>query len=118
MRALFNWIIWAFFENDEDGPIGDASFNPARADTWLIRFNWWRKNPAHNFTFHVINVPAPFTSVGDYPGDVFSPVGGWNKVIRTGANGKTYKFISYIGWCKFYWGWRERGNFGIKLTRN
>jgi hypothetical protein len=26
-------------------------------------------------------------------------------------------FVSYIGAIKFYVGWRERGNFGVKLTR-
>lgn len=28
----------------------------------------------------------------------------------------TMPFISYIGAVKFYIGWRERGNFGVKLT--
>lgn len=30
----------------------------------------------------------------------------------------TLPFISYIGKLKFYIGWRERGNLGVKLTPN
>jgi hypothetical protein len=112
-----NRILWALFGNDEDSVIGDASFNPERRDTWLIRLRWWLRNPAHNLCFHVINVPTPFTSAGLYPTDVFAPHG-WNMVVHTGANGKQYPFISYIGRVKCYMGWRERGNFGIKFTLN
>jgi hypothetical protein len=79
---------------------------------------WWCRNPLHNLFFHVLSAPKPFTSFGAYPMDVFNPLGGWNRVTRYGSNQKTYHFISYIGWCKFYIGYRERGNFGIKLTAN
>lgn len=30
----------------------------------------------------------------------------------------TLPFVSYIGKFKFYLGWRERGNWGVKLTPN
>lgn len=114
-----NKIIWALFGNAEDGIYGDLSFNPERKETALIAIRWWFRNPFHNLTFHVIGIPKPFISIGDYPWDVFNPKGGWNRVTRISAiNQKRYKFISYIGWCKFYVGWRERGNFGIKLTLN
>ncbi|MCA9358558.1 hypothetical protein KC902_04845 [Candidatus Kaiserbacteria bacterium] len=33
---MLSKIIWAIFGNDEDGPIGDARWNPERKDTlWL-----------------------------------------------------------------------------------
>jgi hypothetical protein len=111
-------IIWALFGNDEDGIYGDLNWNPTQSKSAWIAIKWWFRNPLHNLFFHVLNVPKPFTSYGDYPTDVFSPVGGWNRVWRIGWNGKEYKFISYIGAIKFYIGWRERGNFGIKLTLN
>ena len=112
-------IIWALFGNDEDGIYGDLSFNPEKKKSVLIAIKWWFRNPFHNFCFHVIGVPRPFTTSGDYPWDVFNPNGGWNRLVHTSAvNGKKYRFISYIGRCKFYVSWRERGNFGIKLTRN
>ncbi|MDO6385575.1 hypothetical protein Q3Y64_04675 [Uliginosibacterium sp. 31-12] len=112
------WIAWALFGNDEDGIYGDASFNPGGRRDRITAVRWWVRNPFHNLTFHVIGVPRPFVSVGDFPNDVFAPFGGWNRCVRIGANGRRYPFLSYIGRCKFYVGWRERGNFGIKLTRN
>jgi hypothetical protein len=111
-------LIWALFGNDEDGIYGDRYWNPEQEKSIWRAVRWWFRNPFHNLMFHVLSVPKPFTSEGDFPHDVFSPIGGWNRVTRTGANGKRYRFISYIGWCKAYIGWRERGNFGIKLTRN
>lgn len=111
-------LIWALFGNDEDGVYGDMSFNPEQKKSRWIAVKWWFRNPFHNFTFHVIGVPRPFTSVGDCPRDVFNPQGGWNRVAHKGANGKVYPFISYNGKVKFYIGWRERGNFGIKFTLN
>lgn len=111
-------ILWALFGNDEDGIYGDASFNPERKKSVWLAVKWWWRNPFHNLCFHVLNVPEPFTSVGDFPRDVFNPNGGWNKVIRTDCNGNEHGFISYIGWCKFYVGPRERGNFGIRFTTN
>lgn len=110
------WILWCVFGNDEDGPSGPSSFLPGRPE-WIRRVAWWVRNPFHNFTFHVIGVPAPFASVGDFPNDVFAPGGGWNRCTRIGANGRRYPFVSYAGRVKFYVGWRERGNFGIKLVR-
>jgi hypothetical protein len=111
-------IIWALFGNDEYGIYGDLNWNPEQEQTVMRAIRWWFRNPMHNLMFHVLSVPKPFTSEGDYPNDVFSPVVGWNNVIRIGSNGKRYRFISYIGAVKFYIGWRERGNFGLKLTSN
>ena len=57
-----------------------------------------------------------FIRGGRHPKEVFNPNGGWNWAACR------YKcvwlpFISYQrGRFKFYIGWRERGNFGIKLT--
>lgn len=112
-----NRVLWALFGNDDDGPTGPPSFMPA-APPWWRRVCWWIRNPAHNFTFYVIGIAGrDFFSTGDYPFDVFNPRGGWNRCERV-YFGKRYPFISYIGWCKFYFGWRERGNFGMKLTNN
>lgn len=117
--SKFQWFIWAMFGNDEDGIYGDKSFNPEQKESIWLAVRWWFRNPFHNLFFHVWNVPRPFITEGDYPFDVFNPKGGWNRLRHYSAyNNKTYRFISYVGWCKFYIGWRERGNFGIKLTRN
>ena len=117
--SKFQWFIWAMFGNDEDGIYGDKSFNPEQKESIWLAIRWWFRNPMHNWCFSVIGVPRPFITTGDYPFDVFNPNGGWNRLTHYSVyNNKNYPFISYIGWCKFYIGWRERGNFGIKLTRN
>ena len=51
---IFTWIIWALFGNVRDGVLGDRVFNPEQKDTWLIRINWWFRNPFHNLTWYVI----------------------------------------------------------------
>jgi len=109
-------LLWALFGNDDDGVYGDLNWNPNQEKTIKRAILWWLRNPFHNLTFYVFGVPKPFTSKGDYPNDVFNPSGGWNNVLHIGADGKEYSFRSYIGWCKFYYGWRERGNFGVKFT--
>lgn len=112
-------VLWALFGNDEDGFYGDTSWNPEQKKSLWIAVQWWVRNPFHNLTFHVICPKSPFTREGSFPKDVFNPCGsGWNRCVITSATGKKFPFISYIGWCKFYIGWRERGNFGIKLTLN
>lgn len=113
-----NKIIWALFGNDEDGIYGTSEFFPSLPNPIRAIF-WWCKNPFHNLTFHVIGFCGEyFESEGDYPKDVFSP-SGWNVCIRyRPVNNRYYPFISYFGWIRFYLGWRERGNFGIKCTLN
>jgi len=78
---------------------------------------WYWRNSLHNFTHYVIGIyDKPFVRVGRYPDRVMAPNGGWNWAVCK------YKFlrlpfISYQkGGFKFYCGWRERGNFGMKLN--
>jgi hypothetical protein len=111
------WLIWALFGNDDDGIYGDPVWNPLREKKWWIAMLWWVRNPFHNLTFYVLGITnKPFVRYGRYPSDNFAPVSGWNWCVIN------YKwlwlpFISYVGWLgKFYVGWRERGNFGIKCT--
>ncbi|MDB5802253.1 MAG: hypothetical protein JWL63_3192 [Rhodocyclales bacterium] len=167
MRAL-KWLAWAFFGNDDDGPIGDVSFNPGRIDTWSFRRAWWLRNPAHNWTFYVIGVAGKtFSRSGIAPKDVFNPAMGFNvcitryKAWSSAAHYAAGALVALIllapvellvwifgwwallalplvpfmvvpafrvaGWMPFisyqsarvktYFGWRDRGNFGIKLTK-
>ena len=75
------------------------------------------RNPAHNFTFYVIGVADKrFVRTGKHPRDVFNPNGGWNWAVSR-YKWARLPFVSFQGQrAKFYFGWRERGNFGIKLT--
>lgn len=107
-------IVWALFGNDDDGIYGGTEY----PQTPWQAVKWWVKNPAHNLMFYILGVVGkPFVRVGRFPKDNFSPVGGWNWCVIK-YKWARLPFISYIGKCKFYIGWRERGNFGIKLTRN
>ncbi len=80
------------------------------------RWKWYARNPLHNFTFYVIGIgDKEFTRRGTYPGMVFNPDGGWNSTWSH-AEFLPLPFWSYRrGEFQFYFGWRERGNFGIKF---
>jgi hypothetical protein len=106
--------LWSIFGNNDDWP--PPNWYRPQEPIWKRKAMWLLRNPCHNLTFYVLGVTGkPFERVGRYPRNVFSPGGGWNwAVIR-------YKwlrlpFISYIGKVKFYMGWRERGNLGLKFT--
>lgn len=112
------WLIWALFGNDDDGIYGDANWNPTRKQSWLIALLWWLRNPCHNMCFYVINVKPPFDRHSRNNWDVFAPTNyAFNWAYFASQSWFPYPFFSYNGALgKFYIGWRERGNFGIKCT--
>jgi hypothetical protein len=78
---------------------------------------WYCRNSLHNFTHYVIGIgDKPFERVGRFPADNMNPNGGWNWAVCK------YKcvrlpFISYQKHrFQFYCGWRNGGNFGLKLN--
>lgn len=79
------------------------------------KYQW--RNPGHNFTFYVIGITdKKFTRTGRHPDDVFKPGGGLNWAVSRHRL-LLLPFVSYQGrLCSTYFGWRERGNFGIKLN--
>ncbi len=112
-RALPKWNpIWWF--GNVDDPVPPDWYRPGSPSRgWL----WQLRNPLHNFTFYVIGfADKPFTRTGRFPKAVFAPDGGWNwAVSRHGW--VRLPFISFNGeWGRFYFGWRERGNFGFKIN--
>lgn len=80
---------------------------------WL----WQLRNPLHNFTFYVIGIAdKPFIRTGKFPNAVFAPESGWNWAISR-YGWLRLPFISFNGQrCRFYLGWRERGNLGGKVN--
>lgn len=104
--------IWWFGNVDDPEP--PEWYRPGSTNRrWL----WRLRNPLHNFTFYVIGIAdKPFTRTGKFPNAVFAPDGGWNRAVAR------YKcvclpFVSFNGTrCRFYFGWRERGNFGCKMN--
>jgi len=107
----FNPVWW--FGNADD-PVAPESYRPGKC----CRNAYWRlRNPCHNFTFYVMGVAdKPFTRVGRFAQENFHPNRGWN---WAGCRYKCLRlpFLSYRrGVFKFYCGWRERGNFGMKFS--
>lgn len=104
----------AFWLGNDEDPLPPPNYlpdNPDRVSSW-----YWR-NPLHNFTFYVVGVAdQSFERIGLSPEVVFSPEGGWNWcVVKCGW--MELPFISYKqGKFQAYYGWRDRGNFGVKLN--
>jgi hypothetical protein len=79
---------------------------------------WWSfRNPLHNFNFYVIGVgDKTFYRSGRFPGQNANPHGGWD------FEAARYKFIwlPFVAYHRtnfdFYFGWRNHGNFGIKIN--
>lgn len=81
------------------------------------RMMWSFRNPLHNFHFYVVGVAdKTFHRSGKYPKMNSNPNGGWD------FEAARYKFIwlPFVSYHRqnmdFYFGWRNHGNFGIKLN--
>ncbi len=103
-----------FWFGNLDDPVPPPDYRPN--DPHRVR-KWYYRNSMHNFDFYVIGLAdKTFRRSGRYPGEVFNPQKGWNWALCK------YKwvrlpFVSFHRpYFQFYLGWRERGNFGIKLT--
>jgi hypothetical protein len=104
--------VWWFGNADNPDPPED--YLP---DKKFRRLKWRFRNSFHNFTFYVIGIAdKTFVRSGRYPQHVFNPHGGWNIAVCK------YKlvplpFLAYRGgkWDA-YFGWRNRGNFGVKFN--
>jgi hypothetical protein len=104
--------VWWFGNVDE--PVAPDWYRPGdcrRNTLWRVR------NPGHNFTFYVIGIAdKEFIRVGRHPTHVSNPHEGWNWAV---CHYKWLRlpFLSYHrGGFKFYCGWRNAGNFGMKLN--
>lgn len=105
-------LIWMFFKNDEDGCYGvGTKFNPDGKKNPWIAIQWWFRNPAHNFTHHVIGFwGKEFESV-----IVQDHNPGLSKSYRVYKD-KKYPYWNYRknDW-QSYIGWRSSGAFGISF---
>jgi len=104
--------VWWFGNVDE--PHAPAWYRPNGS---CRDFMWYMRNPFENFSNYVIGVADKKTvRSGVYPDQVGNPNGGWNFAV-------TRRRIAYLPFIdykhhrfEFYFGWRERGNFGMKLN--
>jgi len=104
--------LWWF--GNADDPLPPENYLPHKKFRTL---KWRFRNSFHNFTFYVMGIAdKKFVRSGRYPDQVFNPHGGWNMAICK------YKcvrlpFLAYRGGrLDIYFGWRNRGNFGMKFN--
>jgi glycosyltransferase involved in cell wall biosynthesis len=104
--------VWWF--GNADDPVPPDWYEPGHPHR---QRDWFFRNPLTNFSFFVIGVADKnFVRYGRYPTQVGNPHGGWNvAIIRRRI--LLLPFVDYKNSrMEFYFGWRERGNFGIKLV--
>jgi len=106
--------VWWFKNSDDPKP--PEWYRP---DDKHRRMKWSFRNPLHNFDFYVIGVAdKKFARSGQFPEKNSDPRGGWD------FEAARYKFIylPFISYHRskfdFYFGWRNHGNFGIKININ
>jgi hypothetical protein len=106
--------VW-WFKNSND-PVPPEWYRPHDRHRNL---KWSFRNPMHNFNFYVIGVAdKKFARSGRFPEKNSDPRGGWD------FEAARYKFIwlPFISYHRpkfdFYFGWRNHGNFGVKINVN
>jgi hypothetical protein len=106
--------VWWLKNSDDPKP--PAWYRPEEK---LRGLKWSFRNPLHNFDFYIIGVAdKPFYRSGKFPDKNSDPRGGWD------FEAARYKFIwlPFVAYHRekfdFYFGWRNRGNFGIKININ
>jgi len=104
--------IW-WLKNSDD-PVPPDWYRPNEKHR---RMMWSFRNPLHNFHFYVVGVAdKTFYRSGKYPKLNSDPHGGWD------FEAARYKFIwlPFVSYHRedmdFYFGWRNHGNFGIKMN--
>ncbi|MDB6081900.1 MAG: hypothetical protein JWO53_1172 [Chlamydiia bacterium] len=130
------WTTWALFGNDDDGIFGEgkkANYKLQEPISSKLALYWTCRNPLHNFCFYVIG--QAYMKNSEYT--LLSISEGEKKYLSYKAEGSTVFekgnssfFLGFHGWkpfiafkiqhshsyhTEFYLGWRERGNFGLKL---
>jgi hypothetical protein len=97
-----------------DDPVPPKSYRPGKRRRKLT---WSLRNPFHNFTFYVIGIEdKAFLRRGRYADRVENPNGGWNWAVCH-YRWLRLPFVDYHrGRFEFYFGWRNGGNFGMKLN--
>jgi hypothetical protein len=131
-----HWTTWALFGNDDDGLFGEESTAHYRIYQQIEvskAISWGFRNPFHNFCYYVIGsadqINSEFTLLRLTDSDVsfftFKEIADTvfpsksSSLFITFHGGKPFLAmrIVYFKECRgdFYFGWRCRGNFGIKF---
>lgn len=115
-KLSYKLFLLSFFTN-RDEPLPPSNKWP-KYPMWLRKILWWVRNPAHDFTFHIVGIAGKdFTSYGAYPEHVWNPNDGWNWAVRE-YGWLRLPFVSYRGeYIESYIGWRNVGNLGLSLRK-
>jgi hypothetical protein len=113
---FYNKLNPVWWLKNSDDPVPPDWYRPNEKHRNL---KWSFRNPLHNFHFYVIGVAdKEFSRSGKFPEKNSDPRGGWDFAAAR------YKFIwlPFVSYHKpkfdFYFGWRNHGNFGIKININ
>jgi len=111
---FYNKLNPVWWLKNSDDPVPPNWYRPDEKHRKIL---WSFRNPLHNFDFYVIGVAdKKFYRSGQYPKMNSDPHGGWD------FEAARYKFIwlPFVSYHRdnfdFYLGWRNHGNFGIKLN--
>lgn len=129
------WILWALFGNDLSGIFGESpkgyyATNDKIGTKRALKF--FTRNPLHNFTFYIIGTahhpPKKELALLSYDSEKVHILKTSSPSRTVFAGPKTSFFIGFHGFLPyislrlchkgqtdFYFGWREKGNFGIKF---
>lgn len=126
---LPHWITWALFGNDDDGIFGEEVKRGKKRGA----LRWFLRNPLHNFTFYAIGSAERHNSEIDllrltpthlsllkyrYPGKSTFAAKNESGIYLALHGGKPFVSLRIIHSktrkSDLYFGWRHRGNFGIK----
>jgi len=104
--------VWWF--GNIDDPVPPAWYRP---DSKRRNFQWHLRNPFHNLDFYVIGLAdKKFARTSRQSEGISKPRGHWDFAVAR-CELVVLPYIScQRGRFNFYFGWRERGNFGIKLN--
>jgi hypothetical protein len=113
---FYNKLNPVWWLKNSDDPKPPDWYRPNDTDKHR-RVMWSFRNPLHNFNFYVIGVAdKTFYRSGKYPQENSNPNGGWD------FEAARYKFIwlPFVSYHRtnfdFYFGWRNHGNFGVKIN--
>jgi hypothetical protein len=111
---FYNKLNPVWWLKNADDPKPPEWYRPGERNRKL---KWSLRNPMHNFDFYVIGVAdKKVYRSGKYPRENSNPHGGWD------FEATRYKFIwlPFVSYHRpnfdFYFGWRNHGNFGIKMN--
>jgi len=99
-----------------DDPVPPPDYRPLSRHRILL---WHLRNPFHNFDHYVIGVAdRKFKRSGRFPERNSNPNGGWDFEVARYKMAVLPFLSCQHGAFNFYLGWRERGDFGIKVNRS